>query len=126
MQSLGTDMIGWELEKTGPRLVRARKDLGGIKTSALLQHSPPLPTTRVISPIPGLLLGRRRLWFHLIRASGHRLVLSSAFTLTIFSQHRAGARRRVYRGEDGAKEQRAELLGWGSPRLCTGLGFMVF
>lgn len=28
MQSLGTDMIGWELEKTGPRLVRARKDLG--------------------------------------------------------------------------------------------------
>lgn len=36
-------------------------------------------------------------------------VLSSAFTLTIFSQHRAGARRRVYRSEDGAKEQRAEL-----------------
>lgn len=36
---------------------------------------------------------------------GTEEVLSSAFTLTVFSQHRAGAQRGVCRSQDGAKEQ---------------------
>lgn len=35
--------------------------------------------------------------------------LGSAFPLTVFSQHGAGPLGRVCRGQDGAKEQRAEL-----------------
>lgn len=48
------------------------------------------------------------------------LVLTSAFTLTVFSQHRAGAGRGVCGGQDGAKEQRAELKGSRGSRVSSG------
>ena len=75
---------------------------------AELQHSPPLPPTLEESwPHPWLALGDGEAG----ASSGPVLqgLLGSAFPLTVFSQHGAGALGRVSRGQDGAKEQGAEL-----------------
>lgn len=109
--SLETDMIGWGLggdDRTNSQM--GPRDSG---------------TSQLLPPAPGW---RWEKWEAVASASPGPVdadeVLSSAFALAVFSQHGAGALRGVCRGQDGAKEQRTELLGWGCPRHCTGLSFI--
>ena len=76
--------------------------------SAQPQQGAPLPPTGGEQTCPGWPWERGGAGLHLAQSSSTGFS-GSAFALTVFSQHRAGALRRVCRGQDGAKEQRAEL-----------------
>lgn len=131
----GTDMIGraWGVrcwrKMTGPRRVRypgkARGTVAGPASSA--PAGPTFTTCQGEEPSPPTAgAGRGGGWGFIWSSLPNAGLRGSAFTLTIFSQHRAGALGRVCGGQDGAEEQRAELLGWRCPRHCAGLSVVLF